>query len=376
MNFETVFGQFGTGEISAIIGLGVGLAFGIFAQQSRFCLRAACVEFWRGQTGKKFAIWLLAFGAALIGTQYFIEMGAIDTGQIRQLNNVGSMSGAIIGGLLFGVGMVLAGGCASRLLVLSATGNMRTMVAGLVVTIVAQASLRGGLSPLREEISSWWLVDANSRSFASWLPPYGGLLLGVAFMLLALWFAKRHEVSKWWSFAAIGTGSTVALGWLLTSWHAANSFDIVPIKSVSFTGSSADTLMGLINQPALPLSFDVGLVPGVFLGSMLAALVTREFKWQQFTQESGFARFLIGAVLMGFGGMLAGGCAVGAGVTGGAMLLVTAWVTLFSMWIGSGITDWLVDRKADAAKAELEAAKLAAGSIPQFAKAPDLVQVN
>lgn len=376
MMFETLFDQFSTGEIAAIIGLAIGLIFGIFAQQSRFCLRAACVEFWRGQTGKKFAIWLLAFGAAMLGTQYFIEMGAIDIGQVRQLNNTGSMSGAIIGGLLFGGGMVLAGGCASRLLVLSATGNMRTMVAGLVVTIVAQASLRGGLSPLREEISSWWLVDGSARSFASWLPPHGGLLLGVVFMGLALWMAKRSGVNKWWGFAAVITGLSVALGWLLTSWHAANSFDIVPVKSVSFTGSSADTLMGLINQPTLPLSFDIGLVPGVFIGSLLAALATREFQWQKFTADSGFTRFFVGAALMGFGGMLAGGCAVGAGVTGGVMLVITAWVALFSMWIGAGIMDWLVDRKADEAKVAVEAAKRAAEVMPQFAKAPEIAQVG
>lgn len=351
MSYETLLEQFSTGEISALIGLVVGLIFGIFAQQSRFCLRAACVEFWRGQTGKKFAIWILAFGAAMLGTQYFIETGAIDTGQIRQLNNTGSMSGAIIGGLMFGAGMVLAGGCASRLLVLSATGNMRTMVAGLVVTIVAQASLRGGLSPLRETISSWWLVSGDSRSFAGWLPPYGGVVLGALFVAFGLWFAKRHEVSKWWRVAAIITGLSVALGWLLTSWQAANSFDVVAVKSVSFTGPSADTLMGLINQPYLEPGFDVGLIPGVFLGSLLAALMTREFKWQRFTDDSGFARFFVGAALMGFGGMLAGGCAVGAGVTGGAVLLITAWVALFSMWIGAGLADWLVDRRAETAKA-------------------------
>ncbi len=353
MNYEALLDRLSTAELSAVIGLVVGLAFGIFAQQSRFCLRAACVEFWRGQTGKKFAVWLLAFGAALLGTQYFIETGAIDTGQIRQLNNAGSMSGAIIGGLLFGSGMVLAGGCASRLLILSATGNMRTMVAGLVVTIVAQASLRGGLSPLREEISSWWIVDGNSRSFANWLPAHGGLMLGALFLILALWMAKHHKLNKWWGMAAIVTGFTVALGWMLTSWQAANSFDIVPVKSISFTGPSADTLMGLINQPKLPLSFDVGLVPGVFIGSLLAALVSREFQWQQFTQDSGFTRFFVGAALMGFGGMLAGGCAVGAGVTGGAILVITAWVALFCMWLGAGITDWLVDRKADEARYSL-----------------------
>ena len=376
MNYEILAAYLSTAEISAVIGGVVGLIFGIFAQQSRFCLRAACVEFWRGQTGKKFAIWLLAFGAAMLATQYFITTGAIDTGQIRQLNNAGSMSGAIIGGLLFGGGMVLAGGCASRLLVLSATGNMRTMVAGLVVTIVAQASLTGGLSPLREEMSSWWLVDGSSRSFAGWLPPYGGIMLGAAFLGIAVWFAKRHEVSQWWSIAAMMTGFSVALGWLLTSWHASNSFDIVQVQSVSLTGPSADTLMGLINQPYLLPSFNIGLIPGVFLGSLLAALVTHEFKWQQFTQDSGFTRFFIGAAFMGFGGMLAGGCAVGAGVTGGVILVITAWVALFSMWIGAGVMDWIVDRKADELKAAAEIARQSAGNLPEYAKAPGMVRIN
>ena len=380
MVIQTFLHELGSGQISALIGLLIGLVFGIFAQQSRFCLRAACVEFWRGQIGKKFAIWLLTFGAALLATQYFVEAGGIDTGLIRQLNNVGSMSGAIIGGLLFGSGMVLAGGCASRLLVLSATGNMRTLVAGLVVTIVAQASLRGGLSPLREEISSWWLVDASSRGFSHLMPPFGGMLLGGLFLLIALWYARRHKVSGWWSIAAVVTGSSVALAWLLTSLHAVNSFDVVTVQSISFTGPSADTLMGLINQPNLPLSFNVSLVPGVFLGALLAALVTREFKWQQFTSESGTARFLIGASMMGFGSMLAGGCAVGAGVSGGAVLVITAWVALFFMWIGAGVTDFLIDQRADEVKATSEMVKpepnLAAESRPGLAKPSDSAQSN
>ena len=339
-----------SGELSALIGLAIGLAFGIFAQQSRFCLRAACVEFWRGKTSSKFAIWLLAFGAAMLATQLFIEAELIETGDVRQLNNVGSMSGAIIGGLLFGAGMVLAGGCASRLLVLSATGNIRTLVAGLVVTVVAQASLRGVLSPMREEISSWWLIDAEARGFAHWLPDYGGVFLGAFFLVVAVWFARRYQVSKWWAVAAAMTGLTVSLAWLATSQHAAHSFDIIPVKGISFTGPSADTLMGLINRPELPFTFDVGLVPGVFLGALVAALASGEFKWQQFTSESGTLRFLFGAGLMGFGSMLAGGCAVGAGVSGGVMLVGTAWVALFFMWVGAGLADYLVDRKADHAK--------------------------
>jgi hypothetical protein len=101
---------------------------------------------------------------------------------------------------------------------------------------------------------------------------------------------------------------SVALGWALTAWHASWSFDVVAVKSVSFTGPSADTLMGLINVPTLPLSCGVCLV-GVFAGSFLAASATGEFKIQGFTESTGLSRYLIGATLMGFGGMLAGGCA-------------------------------------------------------------------
>ena len=342
--FNIFMYELGASRTSLLIGLFVGLLFGVFAQQSHFCLRAACVEFWRGEPGGKFAIWLITFGAALLLTQLFVETRLIETGSIRQLNNAGSLSGAIIGGLLFGSGMVLARGCASRLLILSATGNVRALVAGLLVTVVAQASLRGGLGPLREEISSWWLVEGHLRSLARLLPAFGGVAMGVLCLGLATYFVRRFQVSVWWTIAALMTGATVSLAWLINSQHAANSFDIVPVQSISFTGPAADTLMGLINEPSLAPNFDIGLVPGVFIGSLLASLLTGQFKWQAFTEESGTGRYLVGATMMGFGAMLAGGCAVGAGISGGSLLLGTAWIALFCMWLSAGATDWLIDR--------------------------------
>ena len=106
-------------------------------------------------------------------------------------------------------------------------------------------------------------------------------------------------------------------------------------------------------------------MPGVFLGALVASVLTREFKWQQFTSESGTLRFLFGAAMMGFGSMLAGGCAVGAGISGGVMLVISAWIALFCMWLGAGLTDYLVDREADEAR-------LSAASVePSLSKAPN-----
>ena len=144
------------------------------------------------------------------------------------------------------------------------------------------------------------------------------------------------------------------------------SFEPVSVKSISFTGSSADTLMALINSPTIPFGFDVGLVPGVFLGSLAAALAFGDFKLQGYNGGLSMVRYISGASLMGFGAMLAGGCAVGAGVTGGAVFAVTAWLALFAMWVGAGATDWLVDRDAQetpvVASAEPEELKVKAGA--------------
>ncbi|QGG79059.1 YeeE/YedE family protein [Litorivicinus lipolyticus] len=333
-----------TGQVSVLIGALTDLAFGALAQQSRFCLRAACVEFWRGDAGPKFAIWLLAFASALIATQLLILNGTLETTSIRQLTTTGSLSGAIIGGSLFGWGMVMARGCASRLLVLSGTGNQRALVAGLVVTLVSQATLRGGLSPLREWAGGLWLVDASARNLADRLPTWLPLIAGIALLAGGIYLARVHANRLWPSLAAVGVGLCIALGWGLTAWHASWSFDIIAVKSVSFTGPSADTLMGFINLPQLPLSFDIGIVVGVFAGAMLAAVASGQFKLQSFTEQTGLSRYLIGAGLMGFGGMLAGGCAVGAGVTGGAVMALTAWVALLFMWLNAGIADWVLER--------------------------------
>ena len=92
------------------------------------------------------------------------------------------------------------------------------------------------------------------------------------------------------------------------------------------------------------LDFDIGLVPGVVGGAFLAALLARDLKLQGFNDESQMRRSMIGAALMGFGAMLAGGCAIGAGVTGGSVFAATAWLALFCMWVGAIATDFVVDQ--------------------------------
>lgn len=338
---EGLLDQFGDGAVLAAAGAVTGLLFGAMAQHSRFCLRAATVEVAEGRFGARLSIWLIAFCAAVLAVQGAIAAGYLDVTSTRQLAATGSMSGAIIGGLMFGCGMILARGCASRLLVLSATGNLRALITGLVLTLVAQASLRGALSPLRETLGGLWLVQGGAERNILWhlgLTSAVVALFAAAGLVIAFWLAKRDHVQMTRALAAAGVGAAVGLGWVLTYWIAASSFEVVPISSVTFTGPSADTLMGLVNTADLPLSFGMGLVPGVFVGACGMALFTREATIERFGKDTPMERYLLGAVLMGFGSMLAGGCAVGAGMSGGSIFALTAWVALFSMWIGAMAT--------------------------------------
>ncbi len=338
---EQLIDQFGEPTLLMASGGSVGILFGVAAAHSRFCLRAATVEVAQRKPGPKLAVWLIAFFTGLALVQLSIPLGYLDVSSARQLAGTGSLSGAIIGGLMFGVGMILARGCASRLLVLSASGNLRAMVTGLVLTLTAQASYRGVLAPLRERLAGLWTVPGGSERLlvepSVVIAAAGGLALVAA---LAYGASRNLRASDLASAALVGFA--IFAGWSLTHAIASASFEVVPVQSVTFTGPSADTLMALVNERNLPPSFGLGLVPGVFIGALAVAILRGEARLQRFEPNTPMERYLIGGVLMGFGSMLAGGCAVGAGMSGGAILALTAWVAVFCMWIGAVATHTLL----------------------------------
>lgn len=338
----------GEPTLMAAGGAAIGVLFGFFAQRSSFCLRAAVIEFARHEPGEKLAVWLLAFSAAVVGVQAMLLAGWVDVSGTRQLAVRGSLSGAIVGGLLFGAGMVMTRGCASRLLVLTATGNLRALLSGLVFAVTAQAALGGILAPLRAHIGSWWTVDGGpARDLLAVMHAsrWVGLAFGLLWLVAALWYALRSGGARWKWIGGIGAGLMVALSWAFTASAAASSFQVVPVQGITFSGPSAEWLMRVVAAPAPAPGFDFGLLPGVFAGSFLGAAFGRKLQLEGFKDGYSMRRYIAGAMLMGFGAMLAGGCAVGAGVSGGSIFSLTAWLALACMWIGAAATDRLLDRE-------------------------------
>ena len=342
MNLASLLEAWGDAHVLAAAGALVGLLFGFMAQRSRFCARAAVLECCNGQPGERFSVWWLAFGAALAGTQLLVLADALKPATSRFMASPGSVSGAVLGGLLFGAGMILTRGCASRLLILSANGNLRALLSGLVFTVTVQATIAGWLAPVRQFFYNLWPIDGGpSRDLLNLTgtSPWGGPAVALVALLTGIYFFwRQHNGRPWLALGAVATGLSIAAGWGLTQAVASQSFEAVAITSLSFSGPSAEWLMRVLSTASVPgFGFDAGLLPATFAGSLLGALIGGDFKFEGFKTENKLGHYLTGAVLMGFGAVLAGGCTVGAGMTGGAILALTAWLTLISIWVGAAV---------------------------------------
>ena len=343
MNLTSLIETFGDHSVLAMGGALIGLMFGFFAQRSKFCARAAVIECCDGTWGSRLAVWLMGFAVAILAVQAIVLVGFLKPESSRHLGSPGSISGSVVGGLMFGMGMIMTRGCASRLLILSANGNLRALLSGLVFAVTVQASISGLLAPARQWVTSLWMVEGGpDRNLLNLTSTWLGLVVGVAIGAAALWRLRLNENSSndnTWNWAGAFVGLSIALGWGLTQLVASVSFEPIAVQSLSFSSPSAEWLMRTLSTATAPsFGFDAGLLPGVFIGSLLASMMFGEFKFEGFQTENKLGHYLTGAVLMGFGAVMAGGCTVGSGMSGGAIFSNTAWLTLVSIILGAGLT--------------------------------------
>lgn len=286
-------------------GVLIGLAFGALAQVTQFCLRRAVVT---ADAPQARGIWAMALAIAVLGTQSAVAAGWIGFGDHRFFASDLPWLAIVTGGLMFGAGMVLTRGCASRLTVLAGSGNLRAVLVLVVFAITAHAALKGVLAPLRTGLGA---VTAPLPALPGQPLIWAGVIAAVA-----LWIALRSGNRAGPLALAALLGALVPLAWVGTGFGLLDEFDPVPLESLSFTLPAAESLFWLIASSSIPATFDVGLLGGTLAGAAVMALARREFVWQSFDSPGQTARYMAGAALMGVGGTLAGGCTVGAGLSG------------------------------------------------------------
>ena len=329
-----------------------GVAFGVFARWGRFCLLRGIRQRMgldanepRGHVPALQAF-ALAAAVALLASQGLHLAGIIDLNNAQIVRPGFSFFGVLVGGMIFGFGMVLANACGARSLVLMAGGNLRSLITVVFLALGAQASSTGILVPLRqwfqgiapttaEHATAHQHLISNGHSA---LAAYALLAIIPALLLIAYALyrpALRRSPTQW--ISAIGIGALVAVGWWIAATVEVDPFEPSKLTSLSFIAPIAETL--LYTQVAVGREFAAAsaMVVGVLVGALATAVLTGTARWEGFDSPAHLAKSALGGWLMGFGGMLAVGCSIGQGLSG---LTTWAWATLPAL-LGIGLGTWL-----------------------------------
>lgn len=326
---ELGFDTLAAPQAAVIFALALGAGFGALAQSTRFCLRRALVGADRRQAA---GIWLMALAVAVPGTQAAVAKGWIGFEDHRFLNPNLPLLAILAGGLLFGAGMVMTRGCISRLTVLSASGNLRAALVVLVFAVTAHAAIKGVLAPLRVALGS---VTVEAGGALPGQPRIWAALIAAAALVVALRSGNRPRAL----ILAALLGALVPLGWVGTGFVLQDDFDPIAMETLAFTAPMAEALFFTVAATAIPAGFGAGLIGGVLLGALAAALLSGGFRWQSFASPAETGRYLAGGAMMGFGGALAGGCTVGAGLSGLPTLGLSAILALAAICAGALATE-------------------------------------
>ena len=352
----------------------LALAFGAIAQRTRFCTMGAVADVVNMGDWERARMWALAVAVAVLGFNAMVALGWVQAGNsIYAAPRVLWLS-ALVGGAMFGFGMVLASGCGSKNLLRLGSGNLKALVVVLVLGLSAFITLRGVIGVLRvntlekvffELPGGQDLPTLGAAAFGVPAPTLA-LAIGAGFaLLLLLWVLSKPEGrSGEVLLGGIGIGAVVA-----ATWWVSGKLGYVPedpntlepaflatnsrrMESLSMVAPVAYTLDWLIffSDTSKTLTLGIVSVVGLALGACGVAVWTRSFRWEGFGSVEDLVNHLAGGVLMGVGGVVAMGCTIGQGLSGIATLSLGSFIALGGIVAGAvgalRYQGWRLDRMA------------------------------
>jgi len=327
----------------ALVGLVGGVLLGLAARIGRFCTLGAIEDLFYGENTLRLRMWGIAIGLSVMGTFALSAAGLLDLSQTLYLSRDWNPLESIVGGLLFGYGMALAGNCGYGALARVGGGDLRSLLIVLVMGISAYVTLGGPLSTLRI-----WLFGASEQAtnfptLAHLAAPLTGAsteVTGIAIgaIILVLTLANktlRHSASHlFWGAVA---GLAIVSGWAGTHWIASNGFDATPVVTHTFSAPIGETMLYLMTSSGNSISFGTGSVAGVLIGSLIGSLYKGHFRWEACDDPRELRRQILGAALMGIGAVVAVGCSVGQGLSAFSVLSYSAPLTLICIMGGAAL---------------------------------------
>jgi len=340
----------------------LAFVFGAVANKTDFCTMGA-VSDWvnMGHTGRM-RMWLLAIGVAILGANGLHLAGAIDLSKSIYPGPNFTWLSYLVGGFLFGVGMTLGSGCGSKTLIRIGGGNLKSVVVFIVMGIVAYMTLRGILGAFRVGVLEQASVTLQTgQDLPSLLSRLGGdrkaWVLGLSALvgggLIAHAYSSKDFRARFdYTLGGVVTGLVVVGGWYVSGHigHVAEDPQTLQeafvatntgrMEAFSFVAPLAFALEYLMlwTDKSKIVTYGIASAAGVILGSLAYALASGKFRWEGFRDAEDTANHLVGAALMGFGGITALGCTIGQGVSGLSTLALGSIITFVSIVAGAAAT--------------------------------------
>ncbi len=350
-------------------GFGLAVILGIIVHKSNFCTMGAISDWVNmGDKGRMYA-WLLAIAIAMGGVLLLESLGVISLGMTMPPYRTPNFAWIryLLGGLIFGVGMTLAGGCVNKTLIRIGGGNMKSLfvvfIGGIMAFLMTKTDFYHygfhiWMDPLTINLRDFNMANQQITTLigtlfgvadSTWFYPLSAGLIVAA--LLFFIFRSRDFRSRFDNLlGGVSVGLIVVAGWYVTAGplgqaavEAASFMDAPPpgvgAMSFTFVNPMGETLYYLVNPLKFSLiTFGVAILVGVIVGSFLYALFTGNLRLEWFRSWRDFFRYATGGFLMGVGGVLAMGCTFGQGITGFSTLALGSVIAFASFILGSAIT--------------------------------------
>lgn len=325
---------------ATLLGLAGGIVLGLAARIGEFCTFGAIESAYMGHDQRRLRIWGIVLGVAILSVFVLDALGQLDVTRTFYHTTQWNPLASIIGGLIFGYGMALAGNCGFGALARFGGGDLRSMVVVVVIAISAFFTLNGPLSNLRIKLFPSGASD-GPQGFAHLMSEHIGgsplifaALIAVGLIVWALLYEPlraRKDAILWGAAAGLAIASAF---WGTTVLNEA-SFEEIPIRGHTFTVPLGRTLLYLMTSSAGGLGFPIGSVLGVLVGAYMGSKIKGHFRWEACEDPRELGRQVVGACMMGVGGIIAVGCSIGQGVSAFATLAYSAPVTLAAIVVGA-----------------------------------------
>jgi len=338
----------------SLLGFFLAIIFGFVAAKTNFCTMGAVSDLVNIGSKGRLGAWFFAAGVAILGAQYLSLQDMVALNDTMYLSTNFALIGYILGGFLFGIGMTLGAGCGQRNLVRVGGGNLKSVVVVIIMGITAYMTMRGLLAVVRIEVIEQGNVNLadmgmETQSLAQLVSTVFGiqhgyslqlamaLLVGLGLMLYAL---KQEEFRTSFDnvLAGVVIGSSVVAAWYITGVVGYDDFDPIAPQGLTFVGPTGNTVSYLMTFTGAEINFGIAVTFGMILGSFAYAISTGNFRIETFNSKGEMQAQMIGAVLMGFGGVISFGCTIGQGVSGLSTLAMGSFITLAMIFFGSALT--------------------------------------